>query len=435
MFAAPLFVWIAAAAAIVTVGLHLLAWRRPPESPLPTARFAPDAPIRIVSRAVRPADIALLALRVVMVMLVGAAVGGPSFATRGRGIGRVVVVDRSRTAVGPVVVDAGRRELRPGDALVVFDSAAREVRGSARDSLIASRPTVARGSVSAALIAGIRAADRLEREHESVEIVMVSPFATEELDAATAAIRRTWAGTVRLVRAGGPPNANVLARPDVRASTGDAVAAALSLASHVWGGANVRVVRDGATAVDSSWAREGRTLVVWPSPGGPSERRRQPSDSAFAVSALRWVGGGTSASSPATVVARFVRETTPPPGRVVARWEDGEPAASEVALGAGCMRAVAVTVPAAGDLALTPAFRRFAERMASPCEGGSRWVAASDSVLNSVLPASSPPGVPGGGAATRAGAPRSRLAVWLLGGALIAALAELFVRRGANATA
>jgi hypothetical protein len=37
---------------LTTVALHLLAWRRPPESPLPTARFAPERPVRMVSRAV-----------------------------------------------------------------------------------------------------------------------------------------------------------------------------------------------------------------------------------------------------------------------------------------------------------------------------------------------------------------------------------------------
>src|SRR6185436_18205171 len=89
-FAAPLFAWIAAAVAAATVALHLLAWRRPPESPLPTARFAPERPIRMVSRAVRPADLALLALRVLIVLLVGVALAGPSFDARREGLGRVV---------------------------------------------------------------------------------------------------------------------------------------------------------------------------------------------------------------------------------------------------------------------------------------------------------------------------------------------------------
>src|SRR5690349_17843245 len=122
-FAAPLFAWVGVAAAAAVVGLHLLAWRRPPETPLPTARFAPERPIRMVSRALRPADLLLLALRAALVLLAGLALAGPRFDQQRVGSARVVVADRSSSVRdGAAVVTAVRRELRAGGALVVFDS-------------------------------------------------------------------------------------------------------------------------------------------------------------------------------------------------------------------------------------------------------------------------------------------------------------------------
>jgi hypothetical protein len=122
-------------------------------------------------------------------------------------------------------------------------------------------------------------------------------------------------------------------------------------------------------------------------------------------------------------------------GDVVARWQDGDPAATESALGTGCVRSVAVTMPSAGDLAVTPAFRRFAEQLVRPCAGTRSATAVSDSTLSAVLPVFvSRDSIPRIAAADVVSAD-SRIAVWMLGAALAAALAELLVRRGANATA
>jgi hypothetical protein len=432
--AAPLFLWIAAGAAAVTIALHLLAWRRPPESPLPTARFAPERPIRMVSRAVRPADLALLALRVLLVLLVGVALAGPSLRVRRQGVGRVVVVDRSRSAgPGADVTSAARAAVRPGDAVVVFDSTAREIASPSADSLGAPEASRARGSVSTAMIAAVRAARRLERERDSVEIVVISPFTSDELDAATGAIRATWPGPVRLVRARAAPNApESPGRATVRGADGDAVAVALGFVAPFAGGESVQVVRGALTAADSAWARDGRAVVVWPDALVPDWRRRAAADTAFAVTAP--AGGGTDrgGARPATVIAPFVRTLVPPPGRVIARWSDGEPAVTEVALGTGCLRSVAVPVPAVGDLPLTPAFRRFAERMVETCEGTSHQPAVPDSVLGAVLPARVPTRDRLTVAALGAETPPSRLAAWMLALALVAAVAELWVRRGAS---
>jgi aerotolerance regulator-like protein len=438
-FAAPLFAWVGGGLALGVVALHLLAWRRPPASPLPTARFAPDAPVRTVSRAMRPVDLGLLAVRVLVIVLVSTALAGPRFASRVQGLGRVIVVDRSH---GPEawtpIVRAARSMYRSGDALVLFDSTARDIRNPTVDSIVASSPMTKSAGLSAALVVGIRAANALQRVRDSVEIVVVSPFASDALDAATASIRRVWPGPVHTMRAGRPPNDTARPRPpDIRAGSSDPVSAALALAGAAPPGA-VRVVRDSTTAADSAWARQGGAVVVWPTGAAhPGWHVRATADTAFGVTAIS-IGSGSSGSPAhsATVVAPFVRRVEAPPGRVVARWDDGEPAATEIPLGAGCVRSVVVRVPSTGDLALTPAFRRFAAQIAGSCMGSHGWIAASDSVVSTVLTAT------GARAAaqtlsmvdtTRAD---STIAVWLLGAAMVAALAELLVRRGvANATA
>ncbi len=437
-FAAPLFAWVGGALALAVVALHLLAWRRPPTSPLPTARFAPEAPVRRASRAVRPADLALLALRVLLILLVSAAVAGPRFSPRARSTGRVIVVDRSHGPEAWGSIDrVARSAFQPGDAVVLFDSAAREVMNPTLDSITA--PTTSEsGSMSAALIVAIRAATTLRRQRDSVEIVVVSPFGSDETDAATASIRRVWPGTVRTVRAGTPPNDTTgIRRVDVRSGSGDAVAAALALAGTTSAGA-VRVIRDAITPADTAWAREGGAIVVWPSTAVPEGwQTRATADTAFGVTVTSAVSASpTARARPATVVAPFARRVAAPPGRVVARWDDGEPAATETALGAGCVRSVAVMVPSTGDLALTPAFRRFAEQLARPCAASRGWIPVSDSVLSAVLPASASTDSLVRLPATDGTGSDSRLAAWLLGAAMAAALAELLVRRSAaNATA
>ena len=436
-FGAPLFAWVGAALALGVIAVHLLAWRKPPASPLPTARFAPDAPVRTISAAVRPSDLVLLAIRVLVILLVSVALAGPRFVSRARGLGRVIVVDRSHGPEAWTSIDRVARSVyRQGDALVLFDSAAREVRSPAPDSIVTGLPTKESAGMSAAMVAAIRAANKLQRVRDSVEIVVVSPFGSEAFDAATASIRRIWPGTVRAMRAGTPPNDTARARPlDVRAKSGDPVSAALALAGVSPMGA-VRVVRDSTTGTDSAWARNGGMVVVWP--GGTAPRHwqaRSMADTAFGVTITAMVSASSPAGS-ATVVAPFVRRATPPAGRVVARWDDGEPAATEISLGAGCMRSVAVTVPSAGDLALTPSFRRFAAQLAGPCIGGRTWVTVPDSLVSRILPAAGTRDVARTLSAGDSAPPDSSIVSWLLGAAIAALVAELVVRRGvANAAA
>jgi hypothetical protein len=428
---------MAGAAALVVVLLHLLAWRRPPRALLPTARFAPDAPMRTVSRAVRPADLALLALRVLLLLLVGFALAGVRFVPKREGTARVIVVDRSLgAAISKASADSARAAFRAGDAVVLFDSVAREVSAPARDSIVPASEFAAPGLLSAGLVAAERAAERLGRAHDSVEVVIFSAFPAAGIDAATAGIRHLWPGRVRAVRAVRLPNDTAVARvPAIRATADDPVAAALALGGPVAGGSDVRVARETVTADDSAWARAGHTVVAWAASLGSAASSRSTPDTAFALTALG--GGGATGASAATVVAPFQRLAIPLAGHVVARWSDGEPAAAEQALGDGCLRTVAVQVPGAGDLALTPAFRRFAVRMAEPCRATRPWAPASDSVLATVLSPTVPRDSLSRAAASVGDVPsNSALAPWLLGLAIVAAVGELLLRRErANATA
>jgi hypothetical protein len=190
----------------------------------------------------------------------------------------------------------------------------------------------------------------------------------------------------------------------------------------------VTVVRSVVTSEQRKALRLGGTIVEWPAAEDLlGWTQRSAPDTSHAVTAV-----GDDAS--ATVVYPFVRHLVPPPGDVIARWADGEPAATEQPYQGGCLRHVAVPVPVAGDLALTPAFRRFAAAMARPCRRTRPWVPVPDSLVAEMLPVSIPPrAVSSAGersdATTKAGA-------WLLGLAMLVALGEVVVRRGAtNATA
>lgn len=165
---APLFLAAAAAVAAGVVALHLLARQRPRDAAFPTARFVPDRPARAPSRALRPADLRLLALRVLTVLLAGAALAQPVRTPPRKAIRRVVALDLSRALADPAdAVARAAALLRDGDALVTFDSVARAVHGNVRDSLRTLRVTTAPGSLSAALIVASRAAAALAPRADS----------------------------------------------------------------------------------------------------------------------------------------------------------------------------------------------------------------------------------------------------------------------------
>jgi hypothetical protein len=420
---APVWLVVAGAGALAVAALHFLARRRPRAAPFPTARFVPDRAASAAAPSARPTDLLLLAMRALAVLLAGAALAGPVRSGDRVPVARIVALDASASVADPAAAAARAAALlRDGDLLVRFDSGARVVAGRAADSLRAAAPAPsapgAPGSLSAALVAARRAAPRIARRADSVELVLVSPLAAEEWDAATLPLRALWPGrlTIERVAAARPPEGAARAiAPSL--DDDDPLSATVALLG-TGARAEARVARGALSAADSAWAREaGRVLVHWPAdPAAAGWERRARPDTVGAV-----------ASGGVVVVAPFARAAEPPAGRAVARWVDGAPAATERALGAGCVRAVAVPVAAAGDLALREPMRALVRRMAEPCGVVRALEPAPDSLVAALA---------GAGALAPASTlrgpreSRSPATPWLLGAALLLVLAEPLARRG-----
>ena len=422
-FLAPGFLLGGLAVAAAVALLHLLAWKRPPETMFPTARFVPDRPARAVSRALRPSDLLLLLLRVLVIAAIALAFAGPLWARR-EGVRRVILADVSGSVRDPAeTADSVLAIARPGDVVVAFDSAATSVNvGDAAALRAALAPRAGRrppGSLSAAIAAGLREATALRRASDSLELVVVSALAREETDAATATLREAWKGRARIVPVA--PWVDTVNRAGIEAADDheDPVLAAVALGGARRDGAPVRLLRRAATDADLQWARDrGGVLVAWPdtvAPAGWSARVRPDT-----------VGAATTGD--AVLVAPLVRRYAPAASdssRAVAWWVDGEPAALEQPLGAGCLRTVAIGVPRVGDVALRPALRELVAALAVPC-GGARDLAPIAADERRALAGEGP--LLATAALQPARGERSPLVPWLLGAAIALALIELPVR-------
>jgi hypothetical protein len=425
-FLAPGFLWAAALVAAGIVALHFIVTRQPRAAILPTARFVPDSAATAIVRDARPSDLLLMLLRVLMALAAGAALAKPVIRPSRAADARVFLMDASRSVANVAeAADSVKKLYRAGDAVIVFDSAARSLGVSGSDSLPAARRAEARGSLSAALIASLREGSMLRDRADSLELVIVSPLAAEEHDAATDSIRKLWPGRARLVHVAARVDSAPVSvgRIELRSSSDDALAVAVSLASKQAPRASARIVRNASlTADDSAWASgEGNVLVVWPSDGKPLfSLPRTPVDQS---------GGILSGDS--RLIAGFDRRwkfTADSLGaaRVVARWADGEPAAVEKSVGKGCIRSVAIPVTAVGDLVIRPEFIALLREIAAPC-GESRPTTPLASTMIASLGGRGPLATNDAFAVRRdIGSP---LVPWLFAIALAAAIAELLVRR------
>lgn len=418
-FLAPLLLGLGIAAGAVVVGLHLITTRRPPPAPLPTARFVPVSEARAVSRASRPTDLLLLALRVLAVVLIGAAFARPVLDAAGPAVRSVVLLDVSAAVADPAAArDTALARLTPGGVLVVFDTVALEV---GPDFAIVSdsvEGAEARGALSPALLLGMRAATRIARGADSVRLVVVSPITQLAEDAATRAIRAGWPGGIELVR--------VAARADTARAGGislrtdladDPLAPAVARLTDARGTEKVRITRSPPGRADSAWVRGGdRVLVHWPI---------EP-DAEVAADAL-FVPGPDAA----TLVAPLARlplgeRASVMRAQVLVRWRDGAPAVTQERVGEGCLRRAAIGLPAAGDLTLRPAFDALLSQLTAPCEGRHAPPVADDSLgwLRGPSDAAAP------AVALASAAPvDSAAALWLLAAALLALAAEWAMRR------
>ena len=363
-FAAPAFFLAGALAALAVVVLHFLARQRPRAAPFPTARFVPERTARAPSRALQPTDLLLLLLRALAVLLLGAAFARPALEGARQGTRRIVLVDRSQVvASAEEARDSARAWLRPGDALVLFDSAPRVIADRAEDSLRALALQPRRGALSGALVAAQQAAALLATRADSLELVLVSPIGREELDDATWLVRAQWPGVIRHVRVPAPRDVLLLLNAILVRGPNDDPLRSAGLANRA-SGSSVRIARGAVTRSDSAWAADsGGMLVRWPSSlaGG---------DSANAL-----IAGNT------VVVARFARDSLAAGGTPVAWWNDGRVAAAERRTRTGCVRDVRVGVPAAGDLVLRESFRRAFDALIAPCDRVRDPILADDSIV------------------------------------------------------
>jgi hypothetical protein len=423
-FLAPGFLYASLGVAAAIVALHFIVTRQPRAAFLPTARFVPDTRATTVARARRPSDLLLMLLRVLVVLAAGAGLAKPVLTpTRGQEA-RVILVDVSRSARDSMAIrESVRAFYRAGDGVVVFDSSSHVISGNVADTIAALTATDRRGNLSAALIAAIRAGSILRERADSLELVIVSPFAREELDAATDSIRALWPGRARLVTVRqAPDTASVAGKLETNANAYDPISITVGLAQSSV--ARRSLIDRVGTVTPQPVISAGGALIEWP----VSTRPR------FAVQrAVRDTVGGVVAGE-AVVVAAFERQWSFPSdslkgAEVIARWVDGDPGAIEKADGVGCVRSVAVPVPSAGDLPIRKDFVRFVTSLSGPCSQITVLLPADPSVVAKLEGK-------GGLAPRTAFQPltdtRSGLAPWLFALAIAAAIAELLVRRRAG---
>lgn len=410
-FVAPIFLVAGAAVAGAILLMHFLARRRPRPAVLPTARFVPDRPARWPSRAPRPTDLLLLALRVLAVLVIAAAFARPVRTPARAAVIRIVLVDRGGgVADANALRDSARAVVREGDVMIAFDSAANVVPAGAADSSMLSR-TNAPSSLSAALVAAERAAVSLRDRADSIELVIVSPFDSAAWDGATGVLRARWGGRARLVPLPldrGDTAARVVA---VRAPPNDPVLAAAAPFT-VNGEPRARIVRAIPSAADSAWtAASDRVLVYWP----------DAADTAV-VSAEGIV------SDDVVLVAPLVRRAAGADraARIVARFADGAPAIVERAHGEGCIRDVAFDFPIAGDVPLRESARRLTASLVDPCIGAERRMPLSVSRMDSLRGTGRPLA---SAAVPRRPRERSAVTSWLLVAGAVLLLVELAVRQ------
>lgn len=366
-FLAPwMFVAGVLGAGVITA-LHLLTTRRPPSTPLPTARFVPESEMRALARASRPTDLLLLTLRALALLVLGAAFAKPVLDAPGPRVRSVVLLEWTAALAEPESARAlARGRLGPGDALVVFDTAARVVEATALDTLSLPPSDLRVARLSPALVAARDAAATIARGADSLRLQLLTTAGAATLDAATPALRAGWPGRIERVALPAALDSALVPRIAlVGARDDDPLAPALRSLAAQRGARELRVQRGALTAADSAWVGDdaGRVLVHWPavaSAATTSDSTLRPDGVAAFVPGIAPVP---------TLVAPLARGSVAP-GVVVARWRDGTAAATERRLRAGgCFRSVGIGLPAAGDLTLRAPFRDFLAAMFAPCGG------------------------------------------------------------------
>lgn len=457
----PAFLAAGALAMLVPLALHLIRRRPPMRAPLPTARFLVEDPRNAV-RVSRPTDLRLLALRMLLLLLLGFALARPAWIPAPEGTSTVVLLDRGSAMRGggwrAAVAEARRSLLGAGGEargeLVLFDSAAvsvprHRITPALFDSLAAGEATDRPADYAAALRA-IPAAARGLRGADSVRVRMISALADGGWTPGLAPLRRAaWPGTLDLARvplappaaldsadAGTPPRTALT----LSARGGGFAAAALGAAgiegrradprTPLAGEAAVYLLMEAPSAQTAAQllerARAGATLIV--TPAAASEPLR---------ASLPWTGGTTVARNSAGGAMWFGAELElagaagrvvagrPAEGtRTVAAWEDGTPAALAKPLGRGCVVFVGAELEG-GELPYQAEYPAALARLARGCEPSAAATGDArplDPGAVALLRGRGPSAL----AASAVGASEAGVALgrWVLAAALLVALVE-----------
>lgn len=466
-FALPGFLLAGALAMLLPLALHLIRRRPPVRAPLPTARFLVEDPRNAV-RVSRPTDLRLLALRMLLLLLLGLALARPAWIPAPRGTSTVVLLDRGAAMRGDgwrAAVGEARRDLLGADGqargeLVMFDTAAvrvprHRVTPALFDSLLASAPSDHPADYAAALRA-IPASARELRGADSVRVRMVSALADAGWTPGLAPLRRAaWPGTLELARvplarpaadsadAGAAPRTALT----LAARGGGFAAAALGAAGMEGGRANPRaplsadasvyLLMEAPSAATAGQllerARGGATLVVTPSAAVDALRAELPWRGGFAVADS---SGGTLWFGPelelAGAAGRVEAGGPAEDARTVAAWGDGRPAAAARPLGRGCIVFVGAELEG-GELPYQAEYPAALARLATACASAAPSADARplDPGALALLRGRGPSAV----AASAVGASEAGVALgrWVLAAALLVALVETLLayrRRG-----
>jgi len=384
---APWILGAAVLAALATGVLHFISVRRPPVLLLPTMRFLPERSVRAVSRSARPSDLLLLLLRVMALLLTGAALSGLYWRASGVKHGRVVVIQRSQDGNIETVRDAAAQAMRGAYAadtatrVVVMDSVARVLSAAESQafkpetmSTVVWGKTTPAATFSAAVLAATRAASLLVREErnvDAVDLVIVAPFVRDWKDAAGPSVRAAWPGVIRF-----HASRNVVDSTDAKAAqrnrsvalvggkASDAVQSALEVRGWVApsGGATSAPAMAEANSRASA-ASVSPIPVEWPASGVPE---------GWTVSNPTTVGAVVARGE--ALVFPFARVSHLPDamlsqGRPLVWWSDGEVAAFEIPTATSCTRHVGIPVPASSDLLQGQAARALLMALTGPCGG------------------------------------------------------------------
>ncbi|HYJ78910.1 MAG TPA: BatA domain-containing protein [Longimicrobiaceae bacterium] len=448
----PAFLLAGALAALVPLALHLIRRRPPARAPLPTARFLSQDP-RTSVRLSRPTDLLLLALRMLLLVLAGAAFARPRWLPAPEGTSEVVLLDRGAAMAGEPwarAVDEARRLLLPADGpargeLVLFDTSAvriprRQVTAARLDSLAAARPAAAATRYSAGLRAAIPAAREL-RGADSVRVTLLTAPRWSGWSDGLAPLRRAaWPGAISI-----PPLGPVRAPADADSSPPSVQRAVVTASA---GGGRFVTPALAATGwqVAATASEDASLIVLLAPPADPAAlRQRAEAGATVLISApaltpdLRtlapWSGSLAADGAPGTMwldggpglpgAAGRVAGEPSIGARTIAAWDDGRAAAAAARVGRGCAVFVAADLEA-GELPLSAAYPGALDRLARGCDlPATPADAPLDAGALAVLRGDGPVAVAASSLAGAAGG--TALGRWILGAALAVALVETFL--------